>query len=99
MPRLYLLDIEGTTSPIAFVYEVLFPYARARLAGYLANHAAELELLADLELLAGENSRDLADGAPAVVGVTPTLPIDPEILGSCNAYLLWLMDRDRKSTA
>ena len=24
-----LLDIEGTTTPIAFVYEVLFPFARA----------------------------------------------------------------------
>ena len=23
-----LLDIEGTTTPVAFVYEVLFPYAR-----------------------------------------------------------------------
>jgi enolase-phosphatase E1 len=29
-----LLDIEGTTSPIAFVYDVLFPYARARLETY-----------------------------------------------------------------
>jgi len=99
MPRLYLLDIEGTTSPMAFVYEALFPYARTRLAGYLANHSAEPELLADLESLAGENVRDLADGAPAIVGVAPTLPIDPETLRSCNAYLLWLMDRDRKSTA
>ena len=26
-----LLDIEGTTTPIAFVTETLFPYARARL--------------------------------------------------------------------
>ena len=31
-----LLDIEGTTTPIAFVTETLFPYARARLAGFLA---------------------------------------------------------------
>jgi len=26
-----LLDIEGTTTPISFVYDVLFPYARARI--------------------------------------------------------------------
>jgi len=31
-----LLDIEGTTTPIAFVTETLFPYARARLAAFLA---------------------------------------------------------------
>ncbi|MEG3176150.1 acireductone synthase [Sphingomonas sp. RB3P16] len=36
-----LTDIEGTTSSIAFVAEVLFPYARARLANYVAAHPAE----------------------------------------------------------
>ena len=30
-----LLDIEGTTTPIAFVHEVLFPYARTALGGFL----------------------------------------------------------------
>jgi enolase-phosphatase E1 len=29
--RAVLLDIEGTTTPMAFVHDVLFPYARARL--------------------------------------------------------------------
>jgi enolase-phosphatase E1 len=32
-------DIEGTTSPIAFVHEVLFPYARAHLADYVKRQA------------------------------------------------------------
>ena len=36
-----LTDIEGTTSSIAFVAEVLFPYARAHLADYVAAHRAE----------------------------------------------------------
>ncbi len=36
-----LTDIEGTTSSIAFVAEVLFPYARARLADYVAAHPTE----------------------------------------------------------
>ena len=30
-----LLDIEGTTTPITFVTETLFPYARARLTAFL----------------------------------------------------------------
>ncbi len=33
-----LLDIEGTTSSVRFVYDVLFPYARQGLAGFLATH-------------------------------------------------------------
>src|SRR5262245_47189140 len=30
-----LLDVEGTTTPIAFVYDVLFPFARRRIASRL----------------------------------------------------------------
>ena len=32
-----LLDIEGTTTPISFVYDVLFPYARQRMSAYVRN--------------------------------------------------------------
>jgi len=33
-----LLDIEGTTSSIGFVYDVMFPYARRELDAYLEEH-------------------------------------------------------------
>ncbi|MGG2464224.1 acireductone synthase [Streptomyces sp. RGM 3693] len=39
-----VLDIEGTTSSAAHVHEVLFPYARARLAGWIAAHRADPEV-------------------------------------------------------
>jgi enolase-phosphatase E1 len=49
--RAILTDIEGTTSSIAFVAEVLFPYARERLAGFVRTHpdtvAPVLELVRD----------------------------------------------------
>jgi enolase-phosphatase E1 len=47
-----LLDIEGTTTPIAFVTETLFPYARARLPGLLAREGRASEtaaLLAEMD--------------------------------------------------
>lgn len=34
-----LLDVEGTTSAIAYVYDVLFPFARERVDGFLADNA------------------------------------------------------------
>lgn len=40
--RAIVTDIEGTTSSIAFVTEVLFPYARAALPGYVAAHGEAL---------------------------------------------------------
>ena len=41
-----LLDIEGTTTPISFVYDVLFPYARAHAGEHLGEediHALRIE--------------------------------------------------------
>ncbi len=35
LPRAILTDIEGTTTSIAFVHEELFPFARARMAGFV----------------------------------------------------------------
>ena len=35
---IWLFDIEGTTTPVSFVYDVLFPFARARLPAYVAQH-------------------------------------------------------------
>jgi enolase-phosphatase E1 len=39
-------DIEGTTTPIAFVHDVLFPYARTRLAEFLRVHAQRPDVAA-----------------------------------------------------
>jgi enolase-phosphatase E1 len=42
--RAIVTDIEGTTSSISFVKDVLFPYARERLPAYVETHADEPEL-------------------------------------------------------
>ncbi len=39
-----LTDIEGTTSSIAFVKDVLFPYSRERLPAFVETHADEPEV-------------------------------------------------------
>lgn len=41
MIKLYLFDIEGTTTDINFVHKVLFPYAAASLESFVTNHASE----------------------------------------------------------
>lgn len=42
--RAILTDVEGTTSSIAFVKEVLFPYSRERLPAFVAEHASDPEV-------------------------------------------------------
>jgi enolase-phosphatase E1 len=95
--RVILLDIEGTTTPIDFVYQVLFPYARHHLATYLAQHINEREVQADLAALRAEHAAEVAQQlAP------PTWPTDGNLgdpMAPAISYLLWLMDQDRKSTA
>ncbi len=60
-PGAIVTDIEGTTSSIAFVHEVLFPYARARLAGYVAAHRDEVApILAQVRDEAGDATLDEA---------------------------------------
>jgi enolase-phosphatase E1 len=41
MIKAIVTDIEGTTSSILFVKDVLFPYARANLPGYVQSHAGD----------------------------------------------------------
>jgi enolase-phosphatase E1 len=50
-----LLDVEGTTTSIAFVYDTLFPYARRNLRKFLAEHAADPEVTAAGEVIARES--------------------------------------------
>lgn len=50
-PGLILLDIEGTTTPITFVTETLFPYARAHLRPFLERHGRVAEVAAFLALM------------------------------------------------
>jgi enolase-phosphatase E1 len=92
IPRAVLLDIEGTTTPLEFVTGTLFPFARQRLAAFLREHEKDPLVAADLERLRAEHARE--------GGNEPAPPWDEgDRLASATAYLLWLMDRDRKSTA
>jgi enolase-phosphatase E1 len=54
--RAILLDVEGTTSSIAFVYDVLFEYAKKQVGTFLDAHRSEptvLELAAGITAAAG----------------------------------------------
>src|SRR5213079_1977878 len=54
--RAILLDIEGTTTPIAFVHQVLFPYARARLADFLGVERESKDVVEVLRRFAEERA-------------------------------------------
>lgn len=85
-----ILDIEGTTTPIAFVHETLFSYAREHVKDYLAKHAGAEDVSADIQLLREEHSIDVSEGKQP--------PPLTDALESIANYVNWLIDLNRKST-
>ncbi len=93
--QVVLLDIEGTTTPIAFVYDVLFPFARAHVGEFLDRQGDRDDITSILQTLAEEWDVDRSGGQ------NPPPWSDGPAEGprtSVVDYVLWLMDRDRKST-
>jgi enolase-phosphatase E1 len=86
-----LLDVEGTTTPVDFVFKTLFPFARERVLAFLAAHGAEAPVAADVRGLQDEHARDAAAGREP-----PPWRDEPPAIA---AYARWLMDEDRKATA
>jgi enolase-phosphatase E1 len=87
-----LLDIEGTTTPIAFVHEVLFTYARENAKQFLTANLNADEVRKDVALLRQEHALEV-DEPPALVSDSAEAEIE-----SLAAYIEWLIARDRKST-
>lgn len=94
--QVYLLDIEGTTTPVSFVHETLFPHARQHAAAFLRGCAGTPACEEFVDAFAAEHTADRGrEDAP------PEWQDDSTAarIASTLAYVAWLMDRDRKSTA
>jgi enolase-phosphatase E1 len=61
MKPVILTDIEGTTSSISFVKDVLFPYARRELPRFVREHGHDPEVRRWLDLVAAENGGICSD--------------------------------------
>ena len=59
-----LLDIEGTTTSISFVHDVLFPYAKKHVGDYVRSHEAEVQdVLQQIREIVGDVDLDGAIAA------------------------------------
>jgi enolase-phosphatase E1 len=90
MLKAILLDIEGTTSPISFVTETLFPYSLERLRDFVLAHFEDPDFGAVIEGLFHEYEHEKDTSVPQW--------LRPEDSEGAIAYLEWLMAKDRKST-
>jgi len=65
MIRAIVTDIEGTTSSLSFVKDVLFPYARQRIAAFVHEQAAQPEVRTQLDAVSAAVGHTLTDDAAA----------------------------------
>jgi len=89
-----LLDIEGTTTPVEFVYRTLFGFARENFSTFLHAASDEPEVrdcIADLKAQCAADRSERKDPPEWRTGAAE-LEID-----SAARYALWLMDRDSKT--
>jgi enolase-phosphatase E1 len=91
--RVVLLDIEGTTTPIDFVYQTLFPYASGKLESFLREHSQDPEIRTSIEDLRRQHELDEREGLQP-----PEWQDEQEEarLRSSAAYGQWLIARDSK---
>jgi len=94
--RCFLLDIEGTVTSLSFVHDILFPYARIRVREFLKRNLEQEAVKPDISGLQDEHAADLSAGRnpPALRAGKGVEQVE-----SLTAYVHWLMDQDRKSTA
>ena len=93
--RVVLLDIEGTTTPMTFVHDVLFPFARTSLPGWCRANIGSEHYRQVLQRLSEEHAADRRAGDPVPEWRDDTAT---EADRSLQAYVVWLMGLDRKTT-
>lgn len=91
--RVILLDIEGTTSSVRFVYDEMFPYIRRELAEFLDHHAADAKVLAAAKQIALDGGKS---SLKELVGSDDLQP--DEAQQRLTAEVIRQMDADLKAT-
>ena len=74
-----ITDIEGTTTRISFVTEVLFPYARLHLAAFVRQHQQQPAVLAELTAVREQLQQPEADIEQCISALLSWLDADQKI--------------------
>ncbi|GMF10296.1 unnamed protein product [Phytophthora lilii] len=92
--KVVMLDIEGTTTPITFVHDILFPYVTNNVSRFLQQTWDQPDTQADVAALVAQQKQDLADGvkSPAVDAEQDK----DKLIEALTAYVKWNVAADRK---
>lgn len=95
-----LLDIEGTTTSVSFVKDVLFPYVVDNVEEHLLEHWNQNECMKDVSGLREQAAIDVADNISGVSIIPATDNEDcKSVRESVVRYVKLLVSEDRKVTS
>lgn len=94
-----VLDIEGTTTPISFVTDVLFPYARDNVRKHLMSTYDSKETKEDIELLRAQVKDDLEQGVLGSVPIPGEEAGKQKVIDALVSNVEAMIKADRKITA
>ncbi|CAD6257123.1 unnamed protein product [Miscanthus lutarioriparius] len=94
-----VLDIEGTTTPISFVTDVMFPYARDNVRKHLTSTFDSEETKEDIKLLRLQIEDDLRNRILGAVPVPPDEAGKEEVIDSLVSNVESMIKADRKITS
>ncbi|CAG8566314.1 596_t:CDS:2 [Ambispora leptoticha] len=95
-----LLDIEGTTTPIAFVHDCLFPYVTENLTHFLEENWNSSEFQGHIQLLREQALKDVENGITDAVIIPNGNESDVKsIQDAITNNIRWQMRADRKIAA
>lgn len=97
--RCIVLDIEGTTTPISFVTDVLFPYARDNVGKHLSASFDTAETQDDIKLLCSQVRDDLGQGISTAVPIPSNTADKKALISALVANIEGMIKADRKITA
>ncbi|KAG0038840.1 hypothetical protein BGZ83_002976 [Gryganskiella cystojenkinii] len=91
-------DIEGTTTPIVFVKENLFPYVTSKLAEFLKRNWSSAEMKSAVDALRVQAAKDVTEGhSDAIPIATESADVTAEkVQEDVIASIGWQMKADRK---
>lgn len=84
-----ILDIEGTTTPITFVKDILFPYAAENVESYLKTNWLDLDIQSIIEEFKQHAKEDSS---------SPTAILHSNSVEAVVEYVLWCIKVDKKLT-
>ncbi|KFK27000.1 hypothetical protein AALP_AA8G321500 [Arabis alpina] len=97
--RYIVLDIEGTTTPITFVTDVLFPYARENVGKHLNLTFDTAETQEDINLLRSQVEEDLEQGVTGAIPIPDADEGKDEVIAAVVSNVEEMIKADRKITA